>query len=66
MFLPKSVDKVIYLDCDLLVRGDLLELWELPVESVDLWAARDIACPYVDAQKGKCQRKKVESISGGL
>lgn len=56
--LPKSVDKVIYLDCDLLVRGDLLELWELPVESVDLWAARDIACPYVDAQKGNANAKK--------
>lgn len=56
--LPKSIDKVIYLDCDLLVKGDLLELWELPTESVDLWAAKDIACPYVDANKGNANAKK--------
>lgn len=30
--LPESVDKVIYLDCDIVVRGSLKELWETPLD----------------------------------
>lgn len=30
--LPKSIDRVLYLDCDIVVRGSLLPLWELSME----------------------------------
>ena len=32
--LPKDIEKVIYLDCDIVVDGDLAELWETDVSEV--------------------------------
>lgn len=48
--LPSSIKKVIYLDSDLLVKGDLLELWERPMGDHALLAVPDVACPYLDAR----------------
>jgi lipopolysaccharide biosynthesis glycosyltransferase len=48
--LPKSLDKVIYLDSDVLLRSDITELWRLEVEPHYCLAATDIACPFVDAR----------------
>ncbi|MEC9094896.1 MAG: glycosyltransferase family 8 protein [Planctomycetota bacterium] len=50
--LPSSFSKVLYLDCDLLVRGDLVELWETQMLGETVLAVRDVACPIVDAAKG--------------
>ncbi len=36
--LPNSVDKFIYLDCDIVVRGSLDELWNLPITNYALGA----------------------------
>lgn len=36
--LPKNIKKVIYLDCDVLVTGDLAELWKINIESYILAA----------------------------
>lgn len=47
--LPDSIDKVIYLDSDVLVVDDLSELWDLPIGDQYCLAAVDIACPFVDA-----------------
>lgn len=30
--LPKSIDKLIYLDCDMIIRGSLKKLWETPLD----------------------------------
>lgn len=32
--LPKSIDKVLYLDCDIIVRHSLCSLWEINIENV--------------------------------
>lgn len=56
--LPDSVDKVIYLDSDVLVRGDLTELWEYELGNNYALAVPDIACPYVDARYADCNFKK--------
>jgi lipopolysaccharide biosynthesis glycosyltransferase len=39
--LPSSIDRIIYLDSDLLVNGSLDELWETPLESNLVAAASD-------------------------
>ena len=40
--LPLSVEKVLYLDCDIIVRGNLLPLWNLPLEDSLLAATEDL------------------------
>ncbi len=51
--LPESIDKVIYLDSDVLVKHDLTELWNFDVGEHYCLAAVDIACPFVDAYQAK-------------
>lgn len=50
--LPADVDKAIYLDSDLLVRGSLLRLWEKPLGENYCLASVDVACPRIDARVG--------------
>jgi lipopolysaccharide biosynthesis glycosyltransferase len=40
-FLPSDVEKVLYLDCDLIVRSDIEELWRTPLEGHVLAAVPD-------------------------
>ena len=56
--LPDSIDKLIYLDADVLVRHDLTELWNYDVEDNYCLAAIDIACPFVDAKQADVKYKK--------
>ena len=39
--MPPEVEKVLYLDCDLVVRGDLRQLWGTPFRGKALLAAGD-------------------------
>jgi len=48
--LPSWVDKVIYLDSDLLVLDDLCKLWQMDVGDHYCLAAVDISCPFIDAK----------------
>ena len=50
--LPPDVKKVVYLDSDLLIRKDISQLWELPLNDRYCLATVDVACPYVDAKSG--------------
>lgn len=50
--LPHDVEKVIYLDSDLLIRQDISQLWNLPLDDAYCLATVDVACPYVDAKSG--------------
>lgn len=40
--LPDNIDKVLYLDGDLIVRGSLTDLWNTDISEVSLAAVRDI------------------------
>lgn len=57
-WLPEDVSKVIYLDADLLICDDLVELWELEEHDYFCWAVPDIACPHVDARKAQINFRK--------
>ncbi|MDG2274163.1 MAG: glycosyltransferase family 8 protein, partial [Halioglobus sp.] len=50
MLLPDSLDRIIYLDADMLVNGDLNELWEYPLGDDYCLAVPDIACPFICAE----------------
>ncbi len=50
--LPTEIDKAIYLDSDLLIRDDLVQLWDRPLGNSYCLATVDIACPYIDARLG--------------
>lgn len=43
---PKIYDKAIYLDCDLVVRGDLAELWKIDIEDNFLLAVQDFGLAF--------------------
>jgi lipopolysaccharide biosynthesis glycosyltransferase len=49
--LPASVDKVIYLDSDLVVLADLSELWDREFEGNLLLAVQDTGLPFIDAER---------------
>jgi len=53
--LPDTIEKVIYLDSDVLVQCDLTELWNFDVEEHYCLAAVDIACPFVDAYEAQAK-----------
>lgn len=43
--------RVLYLDSDLLIRDDLLELWQTELGESWCAAAADVGCPYFDAYR---------------
>lgn len=40
--LPESVDRLLYLDCDIVVRGDIRPFYETPLDGVGVAAVEDI------------------------
>ena len=55
--LPKTVERVIYLDADTVILGDISELWALDLEGALIGAAMD---PYAN------NPATMEQVSGGL
>jgi lipopolysaccharide biosynthesis glycosyltransferase len=48
--LPESASKAIYLDSDLLIRRDITELWNEPMDGASALAGQETGAPYVDAE----------------
>lgn len=49
--LPDEIEKVIYLDSDLLVLDDVTKLWQCDLGDAYCAAVADIACPFIDARE---------------
>ena len=64
--LPDTLDKVIYLDSDVLVRDDLTQLWEMELGDHYCLAVQDIACPFVDARLAGANRKRSNPYMASL
>ncbi|HEX4416115.1 MAG TPA: glycosyltransferase family 8 protein, partial [Lacipirellulaceae bacterium] len=47
--LPREIERVIYLDADLLVRRDIGELWDVPMHGHATLAGQDFTAPWMDA-----------------
>lgn len=39
--LPNQIDKVLYIDCDILINGPIRELWEIDIEDVSVAAVEE-------------------------
>ena len=50
--LPEEIEKVIWLDCDMLVLADIAELWESPLENSHLLAVTDCLIPTLASRFG--------------
>lgn len=42
--LPTTIDKLIYLDCDIVILGDIRQFWNIPLEGFGVAAVEDIGC----------------------
>ncbi len=52
-YVPEHVERVIYLDSDLLVLGDLSEVWSAPWQDVACLAVPDVGAPWIDAVRAE-------------
>ncbi|MBX3176554.1 MAG: glycosyltransferase family 8 protein [Candidatus Hydrogenedentes bacterium] len=50
--LPAEIDRAIYLDSDLIVLGNIGELWDMPFDGSPLLAVQDCAAPTVSSPMG--------------
>ena len=50
--LPASLDRVIWLDCDMIVHADLGALWGRPFDGRAVLAVQDMIVPYVSCRDG--------------
>mgnify|MGYP001163265639 FL=1 len=57
--LPQNIDKVIYLDCDLIVRRSLVDLWNTDLTNLALGAVEDESSTEF-IQKGLCEHLKYD------
>lgn len=63
--LPENVERVIYLDADMLVRRDLGELWDEPQGDHAVLAVTDVAAPRIDAPNHLPKFKKCRDYLAG-
>ncbi len=56
--LPNHIDKIIYLDSDLLICDDIAKLWDMPLQDDYALAVPDVACPFVDSRFADCNFRK--------
>ena len=47
LLLPEKLHKAIYLDCDMIVMGDLGQLWDFEFHQSYLLAVQDVTLPYM-------------------
>lgn len=58
--LPMEFEKAIYLDCDLAVRGDLAELWQVELGENYVLAAQDTWIRYVSDPNGLLNYREMD------
>lgn len=50
--LPTSIERILYLDCDMVVNGDLSELWNYDLNNNCIGAVQDQVFPYIKTSVG--------------
>ena len=50
--LPDDYTRALYLDSDLVVQGDLMEMWQVPFDGAAIMAVQDAGVPYVSHRHG--------------
>ena len=57
--LPGALHRVIWLDCDLVVNGDLAQLWDRDLAGRHALAVQDPAVPFVSSQNGVAHHEQL-------
>jgi lipopolysaccharide biosynthesis glycosyltransferase len=57
--LPPEAQRAIWLDCDVIVRRNLAELWECDFQNQAALAAQDLVIPYVSSRYGVSAYKEL-------
>lgn len=57
--LPVSVHKAIWLDCDIIVKGNLAELWDIDLGDNGVYAVQDMVVPYISCRYGIASYKEL-------
>jgi len=57
--LPESVDRAIWLDCDVVVQQDVGRLWDVDVGDHHLLAVQDMIVPYVSSFMGVAHHEEL-------
>lgn len=57
--LPVSLHKAIWLDCDMIVKGNLATLWEMDLGDKAALAVQDMVVPYVSSRYGIAPYKEL-------
>jgi lipopolysaccharide biosynthesis glycosyltransferase len=58
-YLPGTLDKVLWLDCDMIVTGNIADLWGLELGDHALLAAQDLAIPFIGSPFGVAAYKEL-------
>jgi lipopolysaccharide biosynthesis glycosyltransferase len=58
--LPHQIEKAIYLDCDLIIEGDLSQIWQIDLEDNYVLAVRDSWMPFAKDGLLNCQQQGIE------
>ena len=58
--LPKEIEKIIYLDCDLVVKGDLSQLWQKDLGSNDIMAVQDTWTPLISSEAAELKYEELK------
>ena len=64
--LPATIDRVIYLDCDMLVLNSLKELWETDIAGKALAAVEDMSCDEDERFERLCYPKSESYFNAGM
>ncbi len=57
--LPAALHRVIWLDCDLVVNGDLAQLWDRDLAGRHALAVQDPAVPFVSSRNGVAHHQQL-------
>lgn len=57
--LPPALQKAVWLDCDLIVKGNVAGLWDLELGEKALLAVQDMVVPYVSSRYGVAYYKEL-------
>lgn len=64
--LPATIDRVIYLDCDMLVLNSLKELWDTDIAGKALAAVEDMSCDEDERFERLCYPKSESYFNAGM
>ena len=64
--LPQSIDKILYLDCDIIINDSITELWNTSLDGYAMAAIEELGCSLPDVYKRLGYDKKYGYFNAGV